>query len=131
MEPIFILFIIIGSIIFLWLGFKIGQLTKDQEWVEKLPKIKQDSLDRSKSVVKGQVSEQLAPFLPDFPFNSSECKFLGKPIDLLVFKGMDDNNINEVIFVEVKTGKSTLSSQERKLRDVIKEKRVKWQEYRI
>ena len=44
---------------------------------------------------------------------------------------MDDNNINEVIFVEVKTGKSTLSSQERKLRDVIKEKRVKWQEYRI
>ena len=56
---------------------------------------------------------------------------MGKPIDLIVFNGMDEKNINEIIFVEIKSGDSKLSTTERKLRDCIKEKRIRWQEYRI
>ena len=107
-----------------------GSLVKDQEWIEKLPKIKKDSVEKSRQVLTGNFSEQLAPYLPGFPYSPTECKFLGKPIDLIVFKGMDQNNINEIVFVEVKTGKSTLSTQERKLRDAIKNKSVKWEEFR-
>ena len=36
----------------------------------------------------------------------------------------------EIVFVEIKSGNATLSTVERKLRDVIKEKKVSWQEYR-
>ena len=86
---------------------------------------------RSRAVLGGQFSEQLAPYLPDFPYSPTECRFLGKPIDLVVFKGMDGKDISEVKFVEIKSGKSKLNQHEAKLRDVIKEKKVSWEEYRI
>lgn len=69
--------------------------------------------------------------MPNFPYLPTEVKFLGKPIDFLVFKGMDDKQIEEVIFVEVKSGKSKLSQHEKRLKDVIDAKKVKWVEYRI
>ena len=34
-------------------------------------------------------AEQLATYLPNFPFSPTEAKFIGAPIDFLVFKGMD------------------------------------------
>ena len=86
---------------------------------------------KSRAVLSGQFSEQLAPFLPDFNYNPTECRFLGKPIDFIVFPGLDGKEITEVVFVEVKSGQSSLSSVERQLRDVIKEKKVSWSEYRI
>ena len=69
--------------------------------------------------------------MPDFPFNPNECKFLGKPIDFLVFEGIDNKEINNIVFVEVKSGNSKLSQQERKLKDAIENKRVSWKEYRV
>ena len=79
----------------------------------------------------GQFSEQLAPYLPDFPYSPSEVRFIGKPIDFLVFKGADGKNIDEVIFVEVKSGKSKINSHERNLKNAIDNKKVRWEEYRI
>ena len=44
---------------------------------------------------------------------------------------MDEQHINEVVFVEIKTGNSQLSSNERRLRDAIEAKRVCWHEHHI
>lgn len=44
---------------------------------------------------------------------------------------MDEQHINEVVFVEMKTGNSQLSSNERSLRDAIEAKRVRWHEHRV
>jgi predicted Holliday junction resolvase-like endonuclease len=92
---------------------------------------KQQSLKQSRATIKGNVSEQLAPLLPGFPkdLKPSEAKFLGKPVDFLFFKGMDEGNITDVVFLEVKTGTSSLNPAERKLRNAIREKRVEWREY--
>ena len=62
--------------------------------------------------------EQVAPFLRDSPkdLKALEARFIGKPIDFLIFKGMDEQHIDEVVFVEIKTGNSQLSSNERSLR---------------
>ena len=76
-------------------------------------------------------AEQLAPYLPNFPFSPTEAKFIGAPIDFLVFKGMDAQHIEEVIFVEVKSGSARLNQNEHSLRDAIINKRVRWQEYRV
>lgn len=86
---------------------------------------------KSRAVLGGQFSEQLAPYLPDFEYLPTECRFVGKPIDFIVFKGMDRKDIDEVVFVEVKSGKSKLSPSEKKLKKAIDEKKVKWVEYRI
>ena len=87
----------------------------------------------SRSILGGVFSEQVAPFLPDFPkdLKASEARFIGKPIDFLIFKGMDEQHINEVVFVEIKTGNSQLSSNERSLRDAIESKRVRWHEHHV
>ena len=44
---------------------------------------------------------------------------------------MDEKNISEVKFVEVKSAKSKLTGHEKKLKDTIQAKNVSWEEYRI
>ncbi|MFC1648358.1 Holliday junction resolvase-like protein [Nanoarchaeota archaeon] len=128
---IIVVALLIGLAIGYLLGKKIGFLRADAAWKEKVPLIRKDAADRSRSVLGGLFSEQLAPYLPDFPYNPNEVRFVGKPIDFIVFKGMDSKEIEEVVFVEVKSGKSGLSSIERKLRDAIKAGKVRWEEYRV
>jgi predicted Holliday junction resolvase-like endonuclease len=77
------------------------------------------------------VHEQLIPILPDFPFNPKDARFLGSPVDLIVFDGLDGGDLRRVVFIEVKTGGAGLSKRERQLRDVIKAGRVGWLEMRI
>ena len=76
-------------------------------------------------------SPNSSPRIPNFPFSPTEAKFIGAPIDFLVFKGMDEQRIEEVIFVEVKSGAARLNHNEHSLKDAIINKRVRWQEYRV
>lgn len=131
MEPFIIFLLIIGMFFFIYLGYRIGSLVKEQEWVEKLPKLRKESVEKSRQVLTGNFSEQLAPYMADFPYSPTECRFLGKPIDLIVFKGLDNKETEEVIFLEIKSGESKLSTTERKLKDTIKNKKVRWEEYRV
>jgi len=130
MDPTTIILLLIGIVVLLWIGYKLGSIVKEQEWNEKIPKIREEAVKKSREVLTGKFSEQLAPYMPDYPFSPTETKFLGKPIDLIVFRGLDNKEPQEVVFVEVKSGKSKLSSVERKLKDIIKEKKVSWVEYR-
>ncbi|MEO8032501.1 MAG: Holliday junction resolvase-like protein [Gemmatimonadota bacterium] len=93
-------------------------------------RIRRDAVMRSQATIAGQVHEQLLPYFPDFPFNPKDARFLGSPIDLIVFDGLDAGQINRIVMIEVKTGGSTLSKRERQIRDVIREGRISWQELR-
>ena len=126
-----IILLIAEALIALYLGYLIGKSIQNKRWESKVEEIREDAIKRSRAVLGGQFSEQLAPYLPDFPYSPTECRFIGKPIDFIVFKGMDEKDITEVKFVEVKSGKSKLSQHEAKLKDAIKEKKVSWEEYRI
>jgi len=131
-EIILVIIIFLIGLIFAYLiGYKFGAFKKNKDWEAELPNHKKQAIMKSRSILGGQFSEQLAPYLPDFGYLPTECKFIGKPIDFIVFKGMDEKNINEIIFVEVKSGKAKISSSEKKLKDVIKNKKVKWVEYRV
>ena len=116
---------LIIALVFLLVGYLWGK--------RKVSQVKKQALQRQRPILGGLFSEQIAPLLPDFPkdLKISEARFVGKPIDFLFFKGMDEKNISEVVFVEVKSGKSALTFVERTLRDAIRDKRVEWREYRI
>jgi predicted Holliday junction resolvase-like endonuclease len=131
MEFYQIIILVVVFVALIYVGFLIGNWYRNKKWEEQLPEIREDAIKRSRAVLGGQFSEQLAPYLPDFPYSPTECRFVGKPIDFIVFKGMDEKEITEVKFVEVKSGKASMSTHERKLRDVIKDKKVTWEEYRI
>ena len=130
MELLIILIAVVLIIIAYYVGSKIGSLKVEKTIDEKVKAARLDAANRSRAVLQGQFSEQLAPYMPDFPFNPSDCRFIGKPIDLLVFKGMDNKEIEEVVFVEVKTGNSKLNQQEKNLKKAIENKKVSWFEYR-
>jgi predicted Holliday junction resolvase-like endonuclease len=93
--------------------------------------IRQDAIARSRSVIVGKVTEHLIPHMPVFPYNPKDARFLGSPVDLIVFDGCDEGDVRRVIFLEVKTNAGALTTRERQIRDAIKAGRVEWQELRI
>ncbi len=112
-------------------SFLFGKYFTNINWEKRLKDIRQDAIKKSRSVLSGQFSEQIAPYLPGFDFSPSEARFIGKPIDFIVFRGMDEKQIYEVIFVEVKSSNSKLNLQEKNLRQAIEQKRVRWVEYKV
>lgn len=126
-----IVVLLVGLIIAYWVGYKSGAFKRDKYWEGELPTYRKDAIMKSRAVLGGQFSEQLAPYLPDFEYLPTECRFIGKPIDFIVFKGMDEKKIDEVVFVEVKSGNAKLNQHEKNLKDAIDKKKVKWVEYRI
>ncbi|HLD18783.1 MAG TPA: Holliday junction resolvase-like protein, partial [Candidatus Nanoarchaeia archaeon] len=75
-------------------GYLIGRHITRQKMKERIPEIREDAIKHSRAVLSGQFSEQLAPYLPDFPYKPTEARFIGKPIDFVVFKGMDEKKID-------------------------------------
>lgn len=93
---------------------------------------RRDAIKRSRSVINGQIAEQFAPYLPSFPCNPSDAHFIGKPVDFLAFPNLSENNkADEILLVEVKTGKSELTERERSIKKAVEEGRVKYVVYRI
>ncbi len=95
-------------------------------------KLRSDAINRSRAVIGGQVVEQVAPFLPDFPCNPSDARFIGKPVDFIAFAGLSEkDNVDEVLLIEVKTGRSELNAREKEIRRAVNEGRVRYVEYRF
>ena len=93
--------------------------------------IRKDAIARSQAVIAGRVHEQLVPHLPGFEFNPRDVRFLGSPVDFVVFDGLATGSVSRVVFLEVKTGGSTLSQREREVREAILQRRVEWRELRV
>ena len=70
--------------------------------------VRKDAVKRSKAVIGGQVAEQIAPFLPNFPANPSDARFIGKPVDFIVFSlaGMSQFISLKVFVVTVNAAES-------------------------
>ena len=94
-------------------------------------RIREGAVQRSQAITAGKVYEQLVPYLPGFPYNPKDVRFLGSPIDLVVFDGLAEGRVRQIVFVEVKTGSSSLTCRERFVRDVIQAGEVEWAELRV
>lgn len=60
------------------------------------------------------------------PAGPKDIRFLGTPIDLIAFKGLNGSEEIEIVFIEVKTGRSVLSARERAVKKAVEEKKVSW-----
>ena len=116
---------ILGTILFILLIIQTLRLHSGQS------KVRKDAIKRSRSVIGGQLAEQVAPFLPGFPCNPGDARFIGKPVDFIAFPGMtEDNQVHEVLLIEVKTGKSALSGREKEVKKAVAEGHIRYVEYR-
>ena len=98
---------------------------------EEIRRARLDSVKKSKSVINGTVLESVSPFLPDFPIDGDDIKFLGNPIDFIVFANTAEEGNCSINFVEVKTGNSRLSKKQKNIKTAIEEGRVFWYDYKI
>jgi len=91
---------------------------------------RKDAVQRSHAVTVGKVTEHIVPYLPGFDFDPRDIRFLGSPIDFIVFDGLSSGHVRRVVFVEVKTATSRLSGRERTVRVAVQARQVDWLELR-
>lgn len=92
--------------------------------------IRQDAIQKSQSVIAGKVTEHFVPYLPEFTYNPKDARFLGSPIDFVIFDGLDEGQVKGIVFAEIKTGSSTMTTRERQVRDVVQAGKIEWIEIR-
>jgi predicted Holliday junction resolvase-like endonuclease len=80
---------------------------------------------KSSEVRLGNIGEQMAPLLKDWPYNPTNFRFLGSPIDGIAFE--DD----EIVFIEIKTGKARLSKKQKDIKSLVNEGKVRFATFRI
>ena len=102
-----------------------------QQVQQEKDRIRKDALTRSRSVLKGKIGEQMAPLLEAFPFQPADARFIGSPIDYIVFDGYSQNHPTEIVLIDIKTGNSQLSTAEKQIAHLVNTKRVRWMTIRI
>lgn len=130
-PKLFLLLLIFLFLIF-FMGFLFAFLIVKTSVHSDRKKDRKDAINRSRAVLSGQMLEQVAPFLPDFPCNPADVRFVGKPIDFVAFPGAVDNKpISEILFIEVKSGNSVLSEREKEIKNAVLKGKVRYVEYRV
>ena len=108
--------------------FRQWQETEKLRWEEEREKAVKEAIAQSRAVLGGKFVEQLAPYLPEFKYDPTEARFIGSPIDLIVFPGLASGDPEEIVIMEIKTGKTgQLTPQERKIRKLIEDGMVRWE----
>ena len=80
---------------------------------------------RSQSVRYGALTEQFLPLAASYPWDASNFRFLGAPIDGIQFEE------DRIILVEFKSGNSQLSSGQRQIRDLVQANKVDFKVIRV
>lgn len=90
-----------------------------------------DAVKRSRASVEGQIYEQFVPHFPEWNHEPSDARFLGTPVDYIVFDGMSKGRPEQITIIEVKKGSSTTTRLQNQIRDLIKEGKVVWELLKI
>ena len=89
---------------------------------KQLQKRDQISLQHQRSSLKGNMSQQWAPILPDFPVkNASDVFHFGGVIDFIAFEGISHDAITKIWFIDSKYNQSSLSTSQKQIRKIVDE----------
>lgn len=105
---------------------------------ERVVQARRRGADRSRMVLKGKMAEQIAPLLPGFDYWPADARFLGDPVDYVVFdgysrcrEGVTDGEELEVVILDIKQGKSGLSQGQRRIAEAVAAGRVRFEVVRV
>lgn len=108
------------------------------EHQQALAQAQKRSVNTSRAVLKGKMAEQLAPMLPEFQYLPSDAKFLGDPVDYIVFDGYTDLRDGdgspediEVVLIDIKSGGARLSKGQQAISKAIAAGRIRFETVRI
>ena len=81
------------------------------------------SRQRSLSSTYGRITEQWIPLSTRYPYDPQYFRFLGSPIDGVQFEE------DRIVFMEFKANKSRLSESQKRIKKLIEEGYVYWEEF--
>jgi len=103
-----------------------------KEWAETIKiKKKRATVGAEKTATAvgvGKNLEKVIPTLKNFHLQLTDCRFLADPIDLMVFNGITTNKVHSLSFIEVKSGKATLNSNQKAVKAAVEDKNVSYKE---
>ena len=108
-----------------------------EKWkLEATSEIRKDSVNRSRSTLKGKIAEQMAPLLPEFSYTPADARFIGSPVDYVIFEGLTDvadekEKEIRIVFMDIKHGTGNLSRTQRVIRDAVLAKKISWETLRV
>ena len=108
------------------------------EHQQALAQAQKRSVNTSRAVLKGKMAEQLAPIMPQFEYLPSDAKFLGDPVDYVVFDGYTDLRDGEgrpedieIVLIDIKSGRARLTKGQVAIAQAIQAGRVRFETVRI
>ena len=108
------------------------------EHQQALTQAQKRSVNTSRAVLKGKMAEQFAPILPEFQYLPSDAKFLGDPVDYVVFDGYTDLRDGEgrpedieIVLIDIKSGGARLTKGQVAIAQAIQAGRVRFETVRI
>ena len=115
----FIFFIIISFLVwyFVWKIIKYAELKKERK----------KSVKKSRSIILWESFEALAPFMPDISYHPKDMNFLWKWVDYIVFDGLANWKLKQIVFLEIKTWKSCLNTNEKQIKKIIEKWKIKYE----
>jgi predicted Holliday junction resolvase-like endonuclease len=78
---------------------------------------------QSLSTTYGRITEQWFPLLGEYPYDAQEFRFLGSPVDGVQFEE------DRIVFVEFKANKSRLSDKQKRIKKLVEQGEVYWEEF--
>ncbi len=80
---------------------------------------------QSLSTTYGRITEQWFPLMDAYPYDPQGFRFLGSPVDGIQFEE------DRVVIVEFKTNRSKLSEKQKRIKRLVEEGHVYWEEFRF
>ena len=122
---------IVALLIGIIFGFIIGFLWVQIRRIGVEKKIRQDAVRGSRNAITGEIYEKILPSMPNFPYAPKDMVFVGQWTDYIIFDGLSEGDLREIIFLEIKSGKSRLNANEKMIKKILDEKIVRFAEMRV
>lgn len=106
-------------------------------WAREEKRVRREIARLSRAEVKEAVEEELVEAVHKFPFNASEARFIGHPVEYVIFDGYtackdgQSSELSSVVFVDVVTDRRALLLDAQLVRECISGGRVHWLTYQI
>jgi len=121
-----LLVVIIALILYILYQRRLLTVRLEERFATEKDRLIQQALAKSRAVLKGKIGEQMAPLLEAFPFEPADARFIGSPIDYIVFSGYSKDDPVEVVLLDIKTGNAQLQPIQRRIQYLVEHGKVRW-----
>lgn len=103
----------------------------EEKFEEKEGELREQAAERGRRKVNIIITSSMIKELARMKFNPYDIKSLMHPVDFVVFDGMVDGELEQVLFLSKKSSIPGLSTARKQIASVVSEKRYNWKIARV